>query len=163
MKKPRKSNKKLPINWVALKAEYLKGETALALATKHGINVETIWAHSKRHKWRAEQAGIARRVSGRVVEELVDEATAWVKDIKAACRGDMARLETLIIEQDPQMMRALVAARKQIDDIMRRALGLPDAPQEVKHSGAIDLAARIIQARKRAMLEDAGGGERTED
>jgi len=134
--------KKRP-NWLKVKALYQRGEgSCRELAQRFGISESSVENKCFREKWRVEKKELEEKVKEKVEAVLVDEATAWVRDtIKRGWQArkeiDEAKAQAASPAIDPAMQDALSRVEARFDDMVRRALGLPDSPQEYNHSGEV--------------------------
>jgi hypothetical protein len=138
---------KSKVDWSKIKVAYQSGQgSCQQLADRFKVSVSTLEKRCHREKWLIERqriGNVAEKRIGQALEEtIIDEATAWVRRIKASCERDLERIEETYEQlhpaADPVAVRCLTQAKKSVDDMMRRALCLPDSPQKVEHSGGID-------------------------
>lgn len=131
-------------DWLKVKSAYQKGEgSCRELAERFGLSVHAIEKRCEREKWRAERAEIVAKVSEKVIEILTNESVEWVQRIKKSCVKDLDRIDESYDQMapaaDPLAIKHLTGAKKLSDDVMRRALGLPDTPQKHEIQGGITL------------------------
>jgi len=137
--------------YAEIKAAYLRGDGSCAvLAKKFDLPTGTIARRCQREGWKKDVCRISEEVCKTTRSKVLDAATSWVDRIRKSCERDMERIDATYTQLDPAAdpiaVRCLTQARKTVDDMMRRALQLPDSPQPLQHSGSIAIFSEEIQS-----------------
>lgn len=116
--------------WRKIQAAYQRGEgSCRILAERFGVKPQALRQRATREGWKKSKSQISEKVSQKVENELVDEATAWVKQMKLDCLRDRERIEASYEQMapaaDPLAIKHLTGSRHTVDATMRRSLGLP--------------------------------------
>jgi len=147
-----------------VRACYQRGEgSCRELGERFGLTPRSVTLHCAREKWRVKKVELEKRVSQKVEEVLVGEATDWVKDtIK---RGWKARREIdesknqMAPAVDPIALDALSRVEVRFDDMVRKAFGLPDTMKhEVNGSMVINVVDPYSVPVKIDKTDDAEAG-----
>jgi hypothetical protein len=135
--------------WLKLKAAYQRGEgSCRELAEKWGVNNHTVEARCKREGWNRDKQEIARKVTEKVVDEMADAASLWVKSTIARANRARKIVDTSLSQfaTDPNTnepvvdmlnINTMLTAEAKADDIARRSFGLADSPQKHEVQGNI--------------------------
>lgn len=137
------------------------------LARRYGMKEGTLSARIRHEKWSEEKEAWLNKASQSIAETVVSEAEEWVQMVKARAKKDWKVIDKSIDElvglqedaqgniimingADPGAMKAYSQARKLLDDMARRCLGLADAPQSVDlKSGGVSIGQSIVDAIQR--------------
>lgn len=96
--KDKKGRKRKPINWTAIRAEYITGDMSLAqLADKYDITKSSIEKRSAQGRWSEQRKRKSAAESDRIAERLTEyNAKQKVKDIAKACNAASALIDKII-------------------------------------------------------------------
>lgn len=137
------------------------------LARRYGMKECTLHARIKHEGWDEEKEEWLKKASKRIEKTVVDEAGEWVQMVKSRAKKDWKVIDksiddlvglqedshgniTIVNGADPGAMRSYAQARKCLDDMARRCLGLADAPQSVDlKSGGVSIGQSIVDAIQR--------------
>lgn len=133
-----------------LECEYMAGDfkSVSELARKYGIKENTLCVRAKREGWEEKRNQLLQKNSKKITEAIQNEANLWVNRVKERSLKDWKIIDksidelvgiqedangnvTLINGADPGAMRSYIQARKLLDDMARRCLGLQDAPKSL--------------------------------
>lgn len=103
------------------------------LASQFGIKVHALWARIKRQNWQDGRNKLVQK-SDKIVEKLVEtESKRWTDKVKERTEKDWNIIDRSIdnigSEVDPDTMLTSVRARKLLDDMHRRSLGMLEPAQ----------------------------------
>lgn len=134
--------RKKPIDWPAIKEAYQRDEgSCRELAIRFKIPESTLEARCWREKWRIEKKEIVEKVKQNVIEHIEHKTEKWVNTIFHRATQRLKNIDDtlnqLLPAADPDGLLALIRGEKIVDDMARRALGLPDSPAaiDVKSNG----------------------------
>jgi len=133
------------VNWPKIKKEYQKGGIDLrSLAKKHHVSPSTMMQRAAREKWKGEVEARCSKIEAEIVKETVDDSMEWVRKVKKECERILSCVSASVEQAkpliDPDQLKGFAQSVKSLDDTMRRAYGLPNAPQKLEHTGVLTFA-----------------------
>lgn len=132
-------------DWSAIRAEYIRGASALELAERHGVSASTIRRHSSVEKWKAERANFCAEKARKSIEVSEDALASAHRAIAAATNALAARLLFLTeAAERPTDLRQLTLAAKDLSELVDRR---------------DPLAKRALEARVRLLERSADGDQ----
>lgn len=120
--------------------DYLTGnyKSIAELARKYKVKEVTLYARIKREQWDLKRESIVKESDKKIEKGVINEAELWLKRVKERSLKDWSIIDQSIdglVQStggvEPADLRNYIAARKLLDDMHRRALGLLDAPQSL--------------------------------
>jgi hypothetical protein len=143
------AKKKKP-DWRKIKAAYQKGEgSCRELSERFGVNFDALRSKCFRDKWKIEKQQIEAKVVQRVEDALTLGALAWVNQTIVRAEKYRAILDATQDQCgtdqkgrpliDPEELDKMSRTEQRVDDIARRAFGLPDTPQKVDLKQSIEI------------------------
>lgn len=120
--------------WEAVKLAYQRGEgSCKVLAEKFGMTHAAVRRRCDRHKWRIERKHIDAGVVEKVQRVLVDEATHFLRETIRRGMIYQKHIDNHLAKHpDSGKLDELSRTEVRINDMIRKAFGIPDAPQRVE-------------------------------
>jgi hypothetical protein len=146
--------KKAKPDWRKIKASYLSGSGSLRdTALKFSVSESTLEKRCKREGWKQkrEEIGgkVAAKVSEKTAEALALGALAWVNQTLIRANRYRSILDATQDQCgtdregrpliDPEELDKMSRVEARVDDIARRAFGLPDTPQKLDVKQSIEI------------------------
>jgi len=119
--------------WLAIRTAYLNSEgSCRELAERFGVGEHGVESRCRREQWRRGRAEVLAGAKEQVVESMAGRAARWV-EATVVHGWELQRQidevwENLTRPIKPRVLLTLARATRQVDDLVRRALGLPDTP-----------------------------------
>lgn len=123
-----------------VKYEYQAGtyKSVAELAERYGINQFSLHSRIKREKWDEKKEQILAIAEKNIEKAVLSEANEWINRVKTRSLKDWQIIDSSIDGMvaaaggvEPSDLRSYIQARKVLDDMSRRALGLADPSQNV--------------------------------
>lgn len=144
----------LPVNWLAIKEEYCKGElSAKQLADKHGIKVDAIWQRSHREVWPSPVKTIKRKTERMAKVAVQQKVASVMKRVEPALERAVKEWQARTIahagkaveragaylsqELEPEELKTVVSVLDTADRVGRRSLGLDKEQSGSSPVGAV--------------------------
>jgi hypothetical protein len=127
--------------WEKLRLEYFAGtyKTLSELAEKYQVQENSLRSKISQQEWNKQkeemQSALSNKVKEKLEMEAVDEVKMWIEKVKKRTSADWniidRSLDNIGSEVDAEALLPYIRARKLLDDMHRRALGLSEPSQSL--------------------------------
>lgn len=113
-------------------------KSVMELASRYGINGKSLHARIEREDWEKSRLEKLRKIEKKLSEKAQSKAELWLEKMEESSKKDLEILSSRLNLEPKELQKlnyeeltALIRTKKVVDDIARRALGIPEPKTQV--------------------------------